>query len=124
MIGWTFYPWLSLLITTMHSSIKQTPFFYSCGHHPQKDPSQIKDVGSLAAEDLVAHLVAVHDEFAFQLYEAYDYYKDYADRNWKIHSNFYTLGIKRGFYNKIYKQKDHQESLIIKDWVYSKLLRK
>jgi hypothetical protein len=46
-------------------------------------------VGSPAAEDLAAHLAAIHDELAFQLYEAQDRYKDYADRNQKIHSNFH-----------------------------------
>jgi hypothetical protein len=46
-------------------------------------------VGSPAAEDLAAHLAAIHDELAFQLYEAQDRYKDYADRNRKIHPNFH-----------------------------------
>ena len=46
-------------------------------------------MGSPTAEDLAAHLVAIHDEFAFQLYEAQDRYKDYADRNRKINPNFH-----------------------------------
>jgi hypothetical protein len=46
-------------------------------------------VGSSAAEDLAAHLVAIHDELAFQFYEAQDRYKDYIDRNRKLLSNFH-----------------------------------
>jgi hypothetical protein len=65
---------------TMHSSIKQTSFFFNYGHHPQADPFQVKDVGSPTAKDLAAHLAAIHDQ---------DLYKDYADRNQKIHSNFH-----------------------------------
>jgi hypothetical protein len=74
---------------TMHSSTKQTPFISNYGHHPRADPFQIKDVGNLAAENLAIHLVAIHDELAFQLYGAQDHYKDYADRNQKIHPNFH-----------------------------------
>jgi hypothetical protein len=46
-------------------------------------------MGSPAAKDLAAHLVAIHDELAFQLYEAQDCYKDYADHNRKLHPNFH-----------------------------------
>jgi hypothetical protein len=46
-------------------------------------------VGNPAAEDLAAQLATIHDELAFQLYEAQDHYKDYADRNWKLHPNFH-----------------------------------
>ena len=73
---------------TLHLSIKQTPFFSNYDHHPQLDPFQGKDVGSPAVKDLIAHLVAIHDELAFQFYETQDCYKDYADRNWKLHRNF------------------------------------
>jgi hypothetical protein len=73
----------------VHSSTKQTPFFSNYGHHLRADPFQVKDVGSPTAEDLATHLAAIHDELAFQLYEAQDHYKDYADRNRKIHSNFH-----------------------------------
>jgi hypothetical protein len=104
---------------TMYSSTKQTPFFFNYGHHPRANPFQVKDIGSLAVEDLAAHLAAIHDELAFQLYKTQDCYKDYADRNRKIHSNFH-IGITYGFYNGIYKPKDHQENWIIKDWVHSK----
>jgi hypothetical protein len=69
--------------------MKQTPFFFNYGHHPQADPFQVKDVGNPATKDLVAHLVAIHNELAFQLYEAQDCYKDYADRNQKLHPNFH-----------------------------------
>jgi hypothetical protein len=72
---------------------------------------------------LATHLAAIHDKLAFQLYETQDRYKNYVDRNRKIHPNF-ALGIIYDFYNGIYKQKDHQESWIINDWVHSKLLRK
>jgi transposase InsO family protein len=87
---------------TMHSSTKQTPFFSNYGHHPRADPFQVKDVGSLAAEDLATHLAAIHDELAFQLYKAQDYYKDYTDRNQKLQPNFH-IGITYGSYNGIYK---------------------
>jgi hypothetical protein len=73
----------------MHSSTKQTPFFPNYGHHSRADPFQVKDVGSHVAEDLAAHLVAIHNELAFQLYKAQDCYKDYADYNWKLYSNFH-----------------------------------
>jgi hypothetical protein len=73
----------------MHSSIKQIPFFFNYGHHPRVDPFQIKDVGNPVTKDLVAHLAAIHDELAFQLYEAQDRSKDYADRNQKLHPNFH-----------------------------------
>jgi hypothetical protein len=46
-------------------------------------------VGSPAAEDLIAHLVAIHNELAFQLYEAQDRYENYADRNQKLYPNFH-----------------------------------
>jgi hypothetical protein len=46
-------------------------------------------VGSPAIEDLTTHLAAIHDKLAFQFYEAQDCYKDYADRNWKLHPNFH-----------------------------------
>jgi transposase InsO family protein len=69
---------------TLNSSTKQTSFFSNYGHHPQ-----VKDVGSPVAKNLAAHLVAIYDELAFQLYEAQDRYKDYADRNWKLHPNFH-----------------------------------
>jgi hypothetical protein len=46
-------------------------------------------VESPATEDLAAHLTAIYDELAFQLYEAQDRYKDYADCNQKLHPNFY-----------------------------------
>jgi hypothetical protein len=74
---------------TLHSSTKQTPFFSNYGHHPWVDPFQVKDVGSPIVEDLAAYLAAIHDELAFQLYEAQDCYKDYVDRNWKLHPNFH-----------------------------------
>jgi hypothetical protein len=80
-------------------------------------------VGSPTAKDLAAHFAAIHNELAFQLYEAQDRYKDYADRNRKLHPNFH-IGVTYGFYDGIYKPKDHQESWIINDWVHSKLLRK
>jgi hypothetical protein len=44
---------------------------------------------SPAAEDLAAHLAAIHDELAFQLYKAQNRYKDYADRNQKLHPNYH-----------------------------------
>ena len=108
---------------TLHSSTKLTPFFSKYGNHPQTDPFQLKDVGSLATEDLTAHLATINDELAFQLYRVQDSYKDYADHNRKQHHNF-ILEIIYGFYNGIYKSKDHQESWIINDWVQSKLLCK
>jgi hypothetical protein len=74
---------------TLHSSTKQTSFFSNYGHHPRADPFQVKDVGSRAAEDLVAHLPAIHNDITSQLYEAQDRYKDYADRNQKLHPNFH-----------------------------------
>jgi hypothetical protein len=91
MIGRTFFVWLSLLIIILckYSSTNQTPFFSNYGHHPQVDAFQVKDVGNSAAEDLVAHLAAIHDELAFQLNEAQDRYKDYVDHNWKLHPNFH-----------------------------------
>jgi hypothetical protein len=46
-------------------------------------------VGSPTVEDLAAHLATIHDELAFQFYEAQDRYKNYADRNRKLYSNFY-----------------------------------
>jgi hypothetical protein len=61
-------------------------------------------VGSPAVEDLVAHLAAIHDEFAFQFYEAQDCYKDYADRTRKIHPNFHIWGLRVAFTTK-YKNK-------------------
>jgi hypothetical protein len=73
----------------MHSSTKQTSFFFNYGLHPQADPFQVKDVESLTAEDLAVHLVAIHDKLAFQLYEAQDCYKDYVDWTQKIHPNFH-----------------------------------
>jgi hypothetical protein len=82
----------------MHSSTKQTPFFSNYGHHPRADPFQVKNVGSHVVENLAAHLAAIHDELAFQLYEAQDHYKDYIDCNRKIHPNF-QIGIKYGFYD-------------------------
>jgi hypothetical protein len=74
---------------TMHLSIKQTPFFSNYDHHSQADLFHVKDVRSSVAEDSVAHLVAIHDEFVFQLYEALDHYKDYAKRNRKVYPNFH-----------------------------------
>ena len=74
---------------TLHSSTKQTPFFSNYSHHPRADPFQMEDVGSLAIEDLAAHLGAIHDELIFQFYEAQDCYKNYTDRNQKLHSNFH-----------------------------------
>jgi hypothetical protein len=50
---------------------------------------QVKDVGSPVAKDLATYLVAIHDELAFQLYKAQNRYKDYTDRNRKLHSNFH-----------------------------------
>jgi hypothetical protein len=73
----------------LHSSTKQTPFFSNYGHHPRAYSFQVKDVGSPVAEGLASYLTAIHDELAFQLYEAQDRYKDYADRNRKIHPNFH-----------------------------------
>jgi hypothetical protein len=74
---------------TLHSSTKKTSFFSNYGHHPRADPFQVKDVGSPVAEDLATHLVAIHDELAFQLYEVQERYKDYADCNRKLHPNFH-----------------------------------
>ena len=73
---------------TLYSSTKQTPFFSNYGHYPRSDPFQVKDVENLA-EDLAAHLVAIHDELEFQLYDAQDYYKDYVDHNQKLYPNFH-----------------------------------
>jgi hypothetical protein len=75
----------------MHSFTKQIPLFSNYGHHPRVDPFQVKDVGSLTAEDLAEHLAAVQDELAFQLYEAQDRYQDYADCNRKLHPNFHNV---------------------------------
>jgi hypothetical protein len=88
---WTYLLFLAKFAynNTMYSSIKQTPFFSNYGYHPRVDPFQVKDVGSLIAKDLVAHFTAIHDELAFQLYEAQDRYKDYANRTKKIYSNFH-----------------------------------
>jgi hypothetical protein len=74
---------------TIHSSTKQTPFFSNYGHYPRADPFQVKDVGSPTAEYLATHFIAIHNELAFQFYEAQDRYKDYTDRNQKIHHNFH-----------------------------------
>jgi hypothetical protein len=46
-------------------------------------------VESPAAEDLAAHLAAIHEELAFQFYEAQNRYKDYIDCNRKLHPNFH-----------------------------------
>jgi hypothetical protein len=46
-------------------------------------------VRSPTTEDLAAHLAAIHDELAFQFYEAQDRYKDYVDRIRKLHPNFH-----------------------------------
>ena len=88
---WTNFLYLAEFVynNTIHSSTKQTPFIFNYGHHPGADPFQIKDVESLAAKNLATHLAAIHDELAFQLYGAQDHYKDYADRNQKIHPNFH-----------------------------------
>jgi hypothetical protein len=86
MIGRTFYHWLSLLITIL--CIHQQSKLHS-GHYPRTDPFQVKDVGSLVAKDLATHFAAIHNELAFQLYEAHDHYKDCADGNRKIHPNFH-----------------------------------
>jgi hypothetical protein len=72
---------------TLHSSIRQTPFFSNYGHHPRADPFQLKDV-----ESPTTHLATIHDELVFQLYEAQDCYKDHADRNRKLHPNFHIRG--------------------------------
>jgi hypothetical protein len=75
---------------TMHVFInKSNSILLQLCHHPQVDAFQVKDVGNSAAEDLVAHLAAIHDELAFQLNEAQDRYKDYVDHNWKLHPNFH-----------------------------------
>jgi hypothetical protein len=76
-------------INTIHSSTKKTPFSSNYIHHPRANPFQVKDVGSPAEEDLAAHLVAIHDELAFQLYDAQNRYKSYSNCNWKIHPNFH-----------------------------------
>jgi hypothetical protein len=55
---------------SMHSSTKQTPFFSNYGLHSRTNLFRVKDVGSPATEDLAAHLAAIHDELAFQSYEA------------------------------------------------------
>jgi hypothetical protein len=91
---------------TIHSSTKQTLVFSIYDHHPWADPFQVKDVGNLVAEDLAAHLATIHDELVFQLYEAQECYKDYADCNRKIHPNFHMCH----FYDGTYKQIDHQAS--------------
>jgi hypothetical protein len=79
----------ALIILCAPLLTKQTPFFSNYGHHPRADPFQVKDVRSPTTEDLAVHFATIHDELAFQLYEAQDRYKDYANRNWKIHSNFH-----------------------------------
>jgi hypothetical protein len=76
---------------TLHSSIKQTPFFSNYGHHPRADPFQVKDVGSSAA-----HLAAIHNEFAFQHYEAQDHYKDCRSQSEDI-SQFSHWGSRMAF---------------------------
>ena len=69
--------------------MKQISFSSDCGHHLQIDPFQVKDVGSPTAEDLAAHLVAIHDELAFQLYKAQECYKNYVNCTQKIYSKFH-----------------------------------
>ena len=66
---------------TVHSSTKQTPFFANYGQHPRGDPFQGRHVGSPAAEELATRLANIHKELRFQLQEAQDRYKDYADRH-------------------------------------------
>jgi hypothetical protein len=94
---------------TMHSSTKQIPLFSNYGHHPRADPFQVKDVGSHAVEDLAAHLAVIYDELAFQFYELKT-----AIRTMQIvigrYILIFTLEIKCGFYDGIYKQKDHQST--------------
>jgi hypothetical protein len=87
---------------SLHSSTKQTPFFSNYGFYPRANLFHRKDVESPIAEGLAAHLAAIHDELVFQLYEAQDRYKDYADRTRK-NTPIFTLGIKHGFCNEIYK---------------------
>jgi hypothetical protein len=82
-------PLVEFVYNNILHSTKQTPFFSNYGHHPRADPFQVKDVESSATEDLAAHLTAIHDELVFQLYEAQDRYKNYADRNRKLHPNFH-----------------------------------
>jgi hypothetical protein len=70
-------------------------------------------VESPIAEDLAAHLAALHDELAFQLYEAQDHYKDCANRNQKLHPNFhigdYIWLLRRNIQTKIPSRKlDYQ----------------
>jgi hypothetical protein len=73
---------------TMHSSTKQTPFFANYGQHPRADPFQVKHVGSPAAEEFTTYLAKIHQELTFQLQQAQDRYKDYADQHRKIHPEF------------------------------------
>ena len=38
---------------------------------------------------LITHLITIIDELAFQLYKTQDHYKNYTNRNWKLHPNFH-----------------------------------
>ena len=80
-------------------------------------------MGSLVAEDLAVYLAAIHNELTFQLYEAQDCYKDYINRNRKLHSNFH-IGDQVWFLQWNIQTKRLQVGWLIKDWVYSKLLHK
>jgi hypothetical protein len=73
---------------TLHSSTKKTPFFSNYGQHPKGDLFQVKMVGSPAVEDLVGHMAAIHNELRFQLQQAQDQYKKYADVHRKVQPTF------------------------------------
>jgi len=50
---------------TIHSSIKQTPFFANYRQYTQANPFQVKNVGSHVVEELAIHLTNVHKELIF-----------------------------------------------------------
>ena len=70
------------------SSTKQTIFFSNYSHHVRADPFKLTNIRSPVAEDLATWLKDIQDELMFQLYEAQDHYKEYADHHCKEQPNF------------------------------------
>ena len=80
-------------------------------------------MGSLAAEDLRAHLAVSMMNLHSNSMKLKTTTKTLQIELGK-YTSIFTLEIKCGFCNEIYKQNHRQESWIIKDWIHLKLLHK
>ena len=70
---------------TIHASMQQTPFYANYGHHPKLDLLDPSKADNLATTNFATWLLQLQDAMQFQLQEAQDRYKTFANESSKEH---------------------------------------